>query len=297
MSTYEIITDSTCDLTQELLDQNHILYAPMHYCIGEEEFAASANWQSHSAKEYYDMLRNGIRITTTQVPKSTYESLFEAAFKAEKDVLYIACSSALSGSVHTAVQVAKELEEKYPDRKAVCIDSLISSLGEGYLTLVAANNRDNGMSLTDNASAIEGMKLTVNQVATVETLEYLKRAGRVTATSAFFGNFMGIKPILISDRKGQNLAVKKVKGSAAAYREMARYLSEHVINPEDQTLYISHADSLESAEAVKKEILAVAPFKNVFIHYIAPIVGASVGPGTIIAFYLGKEVMEEGATK
>ena len=296
MSDYVIMTDSTCDLGEDLLKKYEINYAAMNYAIGGKEFPASANWACHSASEFYNLLRSGEKITTTQVPASTYERKFTDIFASGQDILYIACSSALSGSVNTARLVADELASDYPDRKVICLDSLISSLGEGYLALTAAKNRSAGMSLEENAAAIEAMKLTVNQFGTVETLDYLKRAGRVTATSAFFGNFMGIKPILISDRKGQNLAVKKVKGSAAAYRTIATMIAEKVIAPEDQTLYLSHADAPEAVAQLREEILKLSSFKEVYVHDIAPIVGASVGPGTVIAFCVGQEVTEQGET-
>ena len=137
------------------------------------------------------------------------------------------------------------------------------------------------------------MKLCVNQFGTVDDLNYLKRAGRVKAQSAFFGNAFGIKPILISDRHGQNVAIKKVKGAKNAKLEIAQMIKDVCIDPEHQTLYISHADAEESANALRDDILACVPFGDCYMNYIAPIVGASVGPGTLIAFCVGKEVTIE----
>ena len=109
----------------------------------------------------------------------------------------------------------------------------------------------------------------------------------------FFGNLFGVKPIIISDIKGQNYAYKKAKGVANARIAIA----EHIRDAADGTyeeLLISHADCLEDALLLKEEILKLAPFKKVTINTIGPIVGASVGPGTVIAFCMGTEVTIEG---
>lgn len=294
MRTFTVVTDSTSDLGKDLREKYDILYTPMNYVIEEKEYPALLDWESHSAKDFYDMMRNGVHIRTTQVPRDTYVRTFTEILESGKDVLYISCSSALSGSINIARVVAKELMEAYPDAKVCCVDSLISSLGQGYLVMQAAQMRNAGKSAEETAAYIESIRLRVNQVGTVGSLEYLRRAGRVTASSAFFGNLFGVKPLIISDKIGQNFAIKKAKGALNAKREIAAMLAEVTENAENQTLYITHADALEDAEQLRDEILKIAPFKDCYINFIAPIVGASVGPGTIIAFGFGKEVTIEG---
>ena len=129
-----------------------------------------------------------------------------------------------------------------------------------------------------------------NYVATVENLDYLKRAGRVKATSAFFGNLFGVKPIIISDAKGQNYALKKIKGRRASLLHLVEYLKENIVDSKNQIIYIGHADSVEDAEFVKEHIEREVECKGVYIDYIGPIVGVSVGPGTIAVYYVGQEV-------
>ena len=294
MRTFAVVTDSTSDLGKDLREKYDILYTPMNYVIDETEYPAMLDWESHSAKDFYDMMRKGVHIRTTQVPRDTYVRTFTEILESGKDVLYISCSSALSGSINIARVVAKELMESYPDAKVCCVDSLISSLGQGYLVMQAAEMRNAGKTAEETATYIESIRLKENQFGTVGSLEYLRRAGRVTASSAFFGNLFGVKPIIISDKIGQNLAVKKAKGALNAKKEIAAMLAEATEDAENQTLYITHADALEEAEQLRDEILKVASFKDCYINYIAPIVGASVGPGTIIAYGFGKEVTVEG---
>lgn len=293
MREFVIFGDSTCDLNKALREQYGIEYVAMNYVVDDQEYVASLDWESHPVHDFYNLMRDGKRVFTTQVPKQNYMDAFTAAIEAGKDIVYISCSSALSGSVNTAQVVAGELKEQYPEAGIFCIDSLISSLGQGHLLLEAVKCRAEGKSAQETAEYIQSIRLKVNQCGTVDSMEYLRRAGRIKASKAFFGNLFGIKPLIISDTKGQNYAFKKVKGAANARTAIA----QHVVDAADgvyETLYISHADDEEAANALRDEILELAPFKNVIFGYIGPIVGASVGPGTLIAFSFGKEVTIEG---
>lgn len=293
MSKFVIFADSTCDLDKEMRQRYDIDYVPMNYVIDEDEYVASLDWECHSAKELYDIMRSGKRVYTTQVPQNAYIEKFKAVLDKGMDVLYISCSSALSGSINIAKVVIEQLKAEYPDRAICCVDALICSLGQGHLAIMASLYRAEGHTVEETAKYIEDNRFFVNQFGTVESLEYLRRAGRVTASSAFFGNLFGVKPIIISDRIGQNYAIKKVKGAKNAKREIANLIKE-AANGVYDTLYISHADCIKDAEALRDEILEIAPFKNVHIGIIGPIVGASVGPGTIIAYCYGNEVTIEG---
>lgn len=293
MRNFVIFGDSTCDLSPELRKEHNIEYVAMNYSVDDTEYTASIDWDVEGAKAHYDLMRSGKRVFTTQVPKNVYYDTFKEVLESGKDVLYISCSSALSASINTAILVANELKEEFPDAAICCVDSLISSLGQGHLLIEASKKRSEGVSAEETAKYIESIRLCVNQCGTVESMEYLKRAGRVKASKAFFGNLFGVKPLIISDIKGQNYAYKKVKGTANARVAIA----EHIVDAADgvyDTLYISHADCEEDAIRLRDEILKLADYKEVILGYIGPIVGASVGPGTVIAFTFGKQVTIEG---
>lgn len=291
---FAIVSDSTCDLNNELRTKYDIDYVYMNYVIDDKEYPAMLDWQFHSPKEFYSLMRNGTRVTTTQVPREVFEDKFSAYLKEGKDVLYVSCSSALSGSYNLATLIAKELAEEYPCNKIYCIDSLISSFGQGGLAIMAAQLRAEGKNVQEVADFLAKNRLKMNQVGTCDTLEYLRRAGRVKASKAFFGNLFGVKPIIISDILGQNFAIKKAKGSLNAKRTIVEHLAEVVEKPEDQILYISHADDEESAIMLRDLAMEKIPFAGCHIGYIAPIVGSCVGPGTIISFCYGKEVTIKG---
>ena len=153
----------------------------------------------------------------------------------------------------------------------------------------ASKMRSEGTPIEEVAEFLEKNRNCVNQSAFVEKLEYLRRAGRVTASSAFFGNLIGIKPLLISDAKGQNYAIKKVKGMQKTMEEAVALVKERIIEAEDQIIYISHADSKENAETIGEMVKEATGCKGIFIDYMGPIVGASVGPGTMSIYYVGQE--------
>lgn len=294
MKNYIILGDSTCDLSTEIRIEYNIDYAVMNFLCEEKESPASLDWESISPKEFYDLMRNGKKVTTTQVPYNIFYNKFTECAENNLDVLYISCSSGLSGSVNTARLVKDEILEKYPNIKIEIVDSLISSLGQGSLLIEASKLRKEGKTIEEVRDYIESIKLKVHQAGTVASLEYLKRAGRIKASKAFFGNLLGVKPIIISDIKGQNYAYKKVKGRKNSLLQLVEEMKENIVDSESQTIYVSHADSIEDAMFVKEIIEKEIKCKDVYINYIGPVVGASVGPGTIIVFCRGEEVTIEG---
>jgi len=148
-----------------------------------------------------------------------------------------------------------------------------------------------GKSADEINEKLLGMRKLVNEYATVHTLEWLRKAGRVKATAAFFGNLMGVKPILIADKEGNQVGFKKVKGRQNSLNEIIKLLKESILDAANQTVYLLHADCTEEEvnqvkEMIKKEI---GP-KDIYTSYIGPIIGASCGPNIIGIWAFGKEV-------
>lgn len=290
MNKVKIITDSCSDLSGELLTKYDIDYAKMTtVCEGVQQ-EASLLWEYYSPKELYDKIRKGIRVTTTQVPPEEFTRIFDLYIN-DYDIVYIGCSTKQSGSVNTAAVIAKQYKEKYPDSSIYCIDSLNASIGEGMLAIKAAEMRDEGKSAKEIFDSVSAMRNNVREFITVHTLEYLRRCGRVKATAAFFGNLMGVKPILISDANGAQTPVKKVKGRKNSFAEIVNLMKENITDSENQTIYLVHADcDPAEIEALKNETLSKIKCKEVLPLYIGPIIGASVGPDAIGLFAFGTEV-------
>ncbi len=294
MRNVKIITDSCSDLGLDIRTRYDIDYAKMcTICDGKEQ-SASLDWEYYSPKELYDIMRAGKRVLTTQVPAEEFHRVFTHYIELGYDIVYIGCSLKLSGSVNTGNIVAKKLTEQHPEASIYCIDSMNASMGEGLLAVRAAQYRDAGMNAQEISEKIMQERKHVNQFCTVHSLDALRRAGRVKASAAFFGNLFGVKPIIISDKNGYNSPIKKVKGRQTSLNEIVAMLKETVEHPEEQCIYISHADCIEEAQHVKEMIQNEIPCKEIYLGYMGPIIGASVGPETIAVFGYGKEVTFEG---
>lgn len=292
MRKFVIVTDSCSDLEKELRKKYEIEYVPMSMTIDDKDYTADLDWGEIPAKAYYELMRNGTRITTSQVNADTYRKAFTKYLDDGCDILSISCSSALSSSVKTSYAVRDELKAKYPDAKIICIDSLISCYGLGALCIIASEMRANGKTIDEVAEWIEAHKLEVHQLATVNDLKFLKWSGRITATKAMFGALFNVKPIIISDAKGHNASVEKAKGRKASLDRVVELFKEQYRECDCQRIFIGHADCVEDAEYLKKQVLEVCPNKNLDVHigYIGPIVGASVGPSMIGLFFFGDKI-------
>ena len=284
MNKIALFGDSTCDLTPELRKARDIDYVRMLVNWTDKdkknhEIYASLDWDVLSPKEYYQLMRDGYVIYTSQVTEQEFDEKFLPHLK--------------NGNL--AVRLAQEKYSKeYPNSKIIVIDSLCSCMGQGLMILHAADLRDAGKTIEDIAEEIEKTKLCYNQAATVEDLSTLAKHGRVKAAKAFFGNLFGVKPIIISDVKGNNYAVEKAKGRRNALVRLAEIVKERVIKPETQICYVSHADAKqEDVDLVVSKIKEIG-FKEVIVGDLGPIISASCGPATFGIYYFGKEETRVG---
>ena len=291
MRKVKIITDSCADLGAKLLEKYDIDYVKMATIEDGVESPALITWTNEEAHILYDKIRAGKRITTAQVSVEEFQTVFTKYVEDGYDIVYVACSSKQSGSVNTGFVTAKKVMEEHPDAKIFCIDSLNTSIGEGLLSIEAAKLAAEGKSAEEIAEYITSIRNNVLEFITVHSLDTLRRAGRVSATSAFFGNLMGVKPVLIADAIGAQAAYKKVKGRMPAIKECIKLMKENIIEPEKQTVYLWHSDcDPEELAIVLQLVKDEIPCKEIEIGIIGPIVGASVGPSVVGVFAMGKEV-------
>lgn len=294
MSKFAIVTDSACDLSKEYRATNKIDYAQTMMSWKENdkeiEMGASLDWEKVGVKEFYDILRRGIRIFTAQVTIQNYLDTFVPHLEKGEDVLYIACSSGLSASINTArMLVEDELKDRFPDRRVVIVDSLRAGMAQGMIIMQAVELQKAGKSLDEVVEIIEKEKTLYKEVGIPESLSYLRRAGRVSASAAYFGNIISLKPILVFDDKGSNIAKEKAIGKRKAFLRMAEMIKEDIVDPENQEIYLMNADcNPNDVELFKKCILDQVKVKNLVVGTLGPVIGASSGPGTIIVNYKGK---------
>lgn len=287
----KIITDSCADLSDELLRRYNIDYVKMSTILNGIKSPALLTWNAKGAHSLYETIRSGKQVTTAPVSVDEFTRVFTLYLDAGYDIVYIGCSIKQSKSVPVGHTVSRKLLKDYPDAKIYCIDSLNACIGEGILAIEASKMAAAGKNADEIAASIITMRNNVNEYATVHTLEYLRRARRVSASSAFFGNLMGVKPILIADAAGAQAGYKRVKGRENSLNEIVRLMKETIINPEEQTIYLAHADCpQQDIDYLVNRVKAEIPCKEIYTWFIGPIIGASVGPDAIGIWALGEEV-------
>ena len=282
---YVLITDSACDILPEKLAEWKVEMIPLAYLFtdtGKEQLD-----HEEPIREFYKSMRDGRVAKTSSVNESRFVDAFTPILEAGKDLIYLAFSSGLSVTCENGKKVAATLQEKYPDRKIVVIDSLAASAGQGLFVYLAVQNRDSGMSLEDNARALEAYVLHVCHWFTVDDLVYLKRGGRISRTTALLGTALNVKPVLHVDNEGHLIKMTQVRGRKKSIRKMAERLGETILP--DSPIFISHGECAEDAEMLK-EILEKEYGKEVMlITWIGSVIGAHSGPGTLALFFLGTE--------
>lgn len=281
-----IITDSCSDLPLNYVEENNIPVIGMAYHFKGQEYIDDFG-NTISYKDFYDGLRGGEMSTTSQINVFRFVEEFKKYVSQGDAVIYIGFSSALSGSLNSAVMARDMVLEEYRDGDITVIDSKSASAGEGLLVYYAYEMQKRGCSKEEIVEWVENNKLNVAHWFTVEDLNHLKRGGRVSGAAAFVGTILDIKPVLHVDDDGRLIPVSKVKGRKKSLRMLADKLKETIVNPEEQTIFISHGDCIEDAKHLEKIILEDVKVKDVIISYVGPVVGSHSGPGTVALFFPG----------
>jgi len=289
MSNFAIITDSVTDLTDALVKEWNVEIIPFIFNLDNKEYYNHPDWRDLSVKDFYDALRAGKTATTTQVNQFRYMEIWEPHLQAGKDVLYICLSSALSKSYEQSQLAARELSEKYPDRKIYTIDSKGASVGIGLLAYYATKAREEGKSVDETAAYVEGLVSKLQHWVMVDDLHHLRRGGRISGAKAFVGTMMNVKPILHITNEGKLLPLSKARGRTKALELLVKQMTEQNAAPANQKVFISHSDVPELAEQLKAMVTAQHGNTDFVVCDIGPVIGAHTGPGTIALIFLGDE--------
>lgn len=284
----KLITDSACDLSIDYIRENDIDVASLMVNLNGE-FISDDLGQTLSHEDFYKAVRQGAMPSTTQVNVGTFYSLFTKYASKGEEILYIGISSALSGTVSSAITARNMVLEEHPDAKIYVVDSLSVSVGEGALVCKAVEMIKNNIEIEEIVTYLEDIKRKVIHVITVDDLNHLKRGGRVSGTVAAVGSLLAIKPTLKIDNEGRVVAAEKVKGRKKALKNLVQQMKlkgEDLVN---QDIFICHADCIEDALEVKKMILEEFKVKNVIINSIGAVIGTHGGPGTLGLVFIGSE--------
>ena len=293
MADYVILTDSSTDLTKDLRERFGIDdYLPGNITFPDGHTEDSTlDWESISPQDFYTSMSKDSMYTTGIKNIEVQEAFFEKYLKEGKDILNISLSHALSNTYDMCRKAAANLQEKYPERKIIVVDSLRYSGGDGLLCSFAGEMKKEGKSLEEVAEWLENNKHRCHQTGTVDDLKFLAKMGRCSNVSAFMGSLINIKPLAEFNRDGMNQIITKVTGYKKLFTAMIEYMKA-TIEPEPKRIFVSHsfrkAQWLQLQELIRENF----PTAEIIPTTVNMANGSSIGPGMVVAFYMGKEISE-----
>lgn len=285
---YVIMTDISADMEPAEAIAADLRFIPMSYTLGNEDRVCSHFEDEETLHRMYEGQRHGDLTHTTQITPEIYKQQFSALMKDGTSILYLCLSSGLSNTYASSCVAAEWMNEKYPEARVRSVDSLSATVGMGLLLEKAIANRAAGMSLEENALDLEACRSHIAHWFMVEDLMYLKRGGRVSATTAVVGTALNIKPILKIAEDGSLTTFAKKRGEKAAMAQLVDFYQQSRDDVPDEHVYIAHCDCPEHANQLKQAVLTVNPSARVSIRQLSPIIGAHVGPGMCAIVHWGK---------
>ena len=289
---YTITCCSTADMPASYMEEHAIPYACFHFHLNGKEYADDLG-ASIPFEEFYRQIDEGAMPTTAQINPEEYEALFLPILKEGRDICHLTLSSGISGSINSARIAAANLMEEYPERKIIVIDSLCASVGYGLLVDTALTLQKEGMDLDTLADWLIENRTKLHHWFTTSDLTHLRRGGRVSASAAFFGNMLGICPIMQVSRTGTLIPQDKCRGSKKALRElkdrMVRYAQD---GPAYKgKCFIGHSARPQEAQYLAGLIEEAFPqlAGKILITSIGTVIGSHTGPGTVVAAFWGGE--------
>ena len=240
-----------------------------------------------TVEQFYAMQRKGKFASTSQIRPDTYKAAFEPYLKEGQDILYLGFSSGMSGTINSANMCAIELEEAFPMRKVICVDTLCASAGEGFIVREAAKKQAEGMELEELVRWVTEHRLEVCHWFTVDTFQHLLHGGRVSAVAAAAGTVLNIKPLLRVDEEGKLKVMEKPRGNKQALKTKLIHM-EQGWQPEIGNLVIvAHGDCPKVGQELYEQVKEHFVEAEIYMVNIGPVIGAHTGPGMSALVYWG----------
>ena len=289
---FEILTDSSCNLPEETIEQLGLHIVSLAYIMNDEEKFSYVKGQKFDHKGFYDALKNKIPAKTSQVTPEQAREVCRPILEAGKDLLYVGFSSGLSGTYNAVRLALEEFKEEFADRKIYYMDTLAASAGQAHLVYMACKMRDEGKSIEEAHAWLEDNKMKLHHFFTVDDLWHLQRGGRVSAGKALMGTMLSIKPILIVNNEGKLINVGKVKGRKKSLDHLLEKMEEKIDTEAFNKVYIIHSDALTDADYLSEQVKARYEGFETEIFYLEPVIGTHTGPGVCALVFMGKENRE-----
>jgi len=274
MSKVAIVTDSTAYIPPDLIEQYNISVAPLVLIWGDETYEDGVDI---TPNEFYTRLAGAeVMPSTSQATPKTFHKIYSDLLEQDYEILAVLISSALSGTVVSAVQVQAEM----PEAPIEIVDSYNTAMALGFQVLQAARAAEEGANLAECKEVAEQAIGHTGVIFAVDTLEFLHRGGRIGGASRYLGTALNIKPIL-EVRDGRIEALEKVRTRKKSLVRLLELVGERIDGREPVRLATLHANSPEDAQ----ELLDMAkdqfnPIETIFSE-VSPVIGTHVGPGTV----------------
>jgi len=292
MSNFILSCCSTADLSEKHFNDRDIKYICFHFFMDGKPYMDDLG-KSIPYDEFYKMIADGHDVKTSQINADEYAAYFEPFLKEGRDILHVALSSGLSGTINSANIAAAELKEKYPDRKIMVVDSLAAASGYGLLMDKLADLRDEGKTIEEVASFVEENRLYLHHWFFSTDLTSYVKGGRISKAAGTFGTLLNICPLLNVDLNGKLVPRMKVRTKRKVIEEIVKKMEENAIDGLDYSgkCYICNSACEDDAKAVAS--LVESKFEKldgkVQIYSIGTTIGCHTGPGTVALFFWGKK--------
>lgn len=283
-----LLVDSSCDLPLEVIEKSKVeTIGLMCHFKGEEyedDFGKTLKYE-----EFYEAMRNGERPSTSQINSYRFYEKFKKLTKANKEIVYLAFDSAISGTFNSAEVAKMQVLEEYPEANIKIFDTKCASIGEGIVNYYAWKALQSGKTGEEIIKWAEENCKNMNHWFLVENLFHLKRGGRLSMSKAVVGTLLSIKPIIFVNENGELVNVTNIRGRKKAIRFLADKLKERGNDFESMVVGISHGDCIKDAEYLKDIIKNELGVREVIINYVGPVIGSHVGPEMIsLCFFSNK---------
>ncbi|HEM4952006.1 TPA: DegV family protein [Streptococcus suis] len=283
--TFTIVTDSTSDLPISWVQENDVTVLGLTINLDGVTYETVGENRLTSA-DLLEKMASGSQPTTSQVNVGQFEEVFEAAAKEDKEVLYLAFSSALSGTYQSGTIARDMVLDAYPDVVIEIVDTKAATIGEGYLVMKAVEARAAGKTLAETKAIVEDLVPRLRTYLLVDDLNHLVRGGRLSKATALIGGLVNIKPLLALNAEGKLEAIAKIRGRKKGIKEM---LNLTLDNLDHSTVMVAYTGDIEAAEAIKATLLEDSRVTDVLLTELGPIIATHTGTGGLAILSINKK--------
>jgi DegV family protein with EDD domain len=285
---YLLATDSCCDLTREIVDELGIEVLEFPFTLDGGEHYDDLGVTLPAAC-FYQAMRDGSTPTTAQVPLSSYLATFSAAAESGTPLVFMSFSSALSGTYDSAMVARGTVIERHPSADIRVIDTRSASINQGLLVLEAARRRRAGMALDELVGWVGENIDSANGYFTIDTLEPLRRGGRVSDFAAVAGSMLDLKPVLRVNSIGELVIDRPVRGRKKSIRALVDTFEQRADDPTGAPVLIAHGDAPDEAAQLERLLRERTGLGEVLRLEVGPVIGSHTGPGMVALVFWGRD--------